>query len=333
MTRLVPTACVRLAALAAVPPAAASDGETFDWAWPVVSLPFSGAGTTVGRADDYALGCLAADPHGPDVVYAFIAPWTGEFRFDTCGSDYSAALFLFDAQRELLACNSMGNVADAECLDDAVIDGFPVMMGELIYVVIDSRDGTSGAYRLNIDGAAPWAAPCPASAFREGEDEPAPGSAEVNAGCASDGEAAWEPLHVGPGGASELCLTSGWRAEGDRDTDALWATVGPAGTVHLEVTARYGVQVLVLDGTTCEAVRGEEPQVLALRWVADRSTGALDLAAAPGSDILVRIGPGMTVPPWGLFPAVSEVVLRATGLDAPTGAAPLSWGAAKAMFR
>lgn len=333
MTRLLLPACILLAAFTAPRPAIATDGETFDEAWPIVMLPFSGAGTTVGRSDDYALGCLAADSHGPDVVYAFIAPWTGEFRFDTCGSDFSAALFLFDAQRRLVACNSLGNVADAACLDDAVIDGFPVAMGERLYVVIDSRDGTSGRYVLNIDGAEPWQAPCPAGAFVEGEAAPAPGAAEVNAGCAGAGEPAWEPLHVGPGGVSDLCLTSGWRAAGDSDADALWATVGPTGAVHLDVTARYGVQVLVLDGTACDAIRGEEPQVLGLLWVADRSTGALDITAAPGSDIVVRIAAGMQAPPWGVFPAVSEVVLHAAGLDVPTAGAPARWGAVKAQYR
>jgi hypothetical protein len=97
----------------------------------------------VGAGDDTAPSCQDLST-APDRAYAFVAPATGEYTFDTVGSRFDTVLYLLDE------CGG----AELACNDDAVdhqssLTG-TLQAGQRVIVVVDGYIQWEGDVRLNI---------------------------------------------------------------------------------------------------------------------------------------------------------------------------------------
>jgi hypothetical protein len=85
---------------------------------------------------------------GPEAVFAWTAPRTAQYSFDTVGSDFDTVLYLiFDAgvcPAPALDCNddTTGALAQLE---------FALTAGERVFVVLDTYAFETGAFELRID--------------------------------------------------------------------------------------------------------------------------------------------------------------------------------------
>jgi hypothetical protein len=114
------------------------------------------AGENAGLGDDFEPECYdggyADSTLGPseDVVYAWTAPASGCWSFDSEGSWYDTLLEVRDGCKGLsLGCND--NSAAEGGLSRLSLE---LDEGQEVVVIVDSYDGTFGAHQLNISEAA-----------------------------------------------------------------------------------------------------------------------------------------------------------------------------------
>ncbi len=97
-----------------------------------------------GALDDTQGTCTASV--GEDVAYAWIAPATGTFQFDTFNSNYDTVLYVLDGCGGAeLGCNDQAGGTDQSSLTLPVTAGVPYV------VVVDGWDGSTGLHDLNIN--------------------------------------------------------------------------------------------------------------------------------------------------------------------------------------
>lgn len=105
-------------------------------------------GTNEGAETDYVIDCGRLDG-GADVSFAWTAPSSGDWTFDTIGSDFDTMLAVFDGEcvgpTDRLACND-----DSEGLLSSVT--VTLDAGQVITVVVAGFDARTGDYVLNITG-------------------------------------------------------------------------------------------------------------------------------------------------------------------------------------
>jgi hypothetical protein len=105
------------------------------------------SGNTTGQGDNYR-ACSGAG--SPDVSYAWTAPATASFTFDTCSSSNR----LFDTTLTVLESTCTGK--QLACNDDGCNDGtflsrakVSLTKGETVIIVVDGN-GDQGSYSLSI---------------------------------------------------------------------------------------------------------------------------------------------------------------------------------------
>jgi hypothetical protein len=128
-------------------------GDTVATATPITALPFSGAGTTVGYANNYDAVCPYTNSTSPDVVYSFTPGVTCLLDITLCaGSLYDTKLYVLDAGLSVVACNDdfcPGYVSELVTANGTAV---PVTAGALYYIVVDGYGGASGTYTIDITG-------------------------------------------------------------------------------------------------------------------------------------------------------------------------------------
>ncbi len=122
--------------------------ETIDGAM----LPQALMGDMTGLFDDVIQSCGGGG--GEDSLYEFTAPADATFIFDTAGSGIDTTLSVIDG------CGG----PELACNDDVGMEltsqlSLPMTMGQTAIVVVDSFDGMSGAFNLNVTQLVPGACP------------------------------------------------------------------------------------------------------------------------------------------------------------------------------
>lgn len=104
--------------------------------------PFMHTGTTGGMVNDSTPSCTYSN--SPDVALAFTAPVDGNYAFDTDGTGWDTALYLY---------NGCGG-GELTCNDDAI--GLQsrvtasMTAGQTVIIVVDGYGTNGGNYRLNV---------------------------------------------------------------------------------------------------------------------------------------------------------------------------------------
>lgn len=82
---------------------------------------------------------------GPDIVYAWVPPFSGRWRISTAGSDFDTVLSVHsDNCQTELACNDDGPGDVSSVLDLELQEGVPVA------IAVESYDGQGGFFQLSI---------------------------------------------------------------------------------------------------------------------------------------------------------------------------------------
>ncbi len=117
------------------------------------SVPQTITGSTVGRPNSVrpTASTWCHDASAPDAGYAFTAPVSGDYVFDTYGSAFDTVLHVRDA-----TCRG----TQLACSDDTVVEQSEVTVtltaGQTVVIVVDgSKDANSGAFTLNVQRAVP----------------------------------------------------------------------------------------------------------------------------------------------------------------------------------
>lgn len=130
----------------------AGGGDDIAGAEVIALLPFSDVGTTVGFTDDYDETCVDATGAAPDVVYAYSPSVIESVDISLCGSSYNTHLWVYqNGEGGLVACNrySASCGGNQSAVEDVLM--FP---GNTYYIVIDGENGASGAFTIDVTGAA-----------------------------------------------------------------------------------------------------------------------------------------------------------------------------------
>ncbi|MBM4131030.1 hypothetical protein FJ250_08370 [bacterium] len=305
--------------------------ETFATALPVISVPFSDAGSTLGHGDDF-LECYAGGGTGaPDVVYAFVPPASGLYTFDLCGSAFDTKMYLFDQSRTLVACNDDFDPTYGEgepCFLNARLERFAADMGDTVFVVVDGYADLAGDYTLSITAADACEPVVPSPVLVEGEPALFTGQVdEFNCGCVCAGSAVYQRLNGDGSGQGSIALRIGWRDFGVRDHDWIELVSGSTGEIHVEFEAEVPARVIVWNVADCEFGEFESYAVNACEPF------SLDTTVMGRANFLIVVTATGPYPPHGLVPVESDAVLTVSGLDMTTATEVTSWGHLKGMFR
>lgn len=106
-------------------------------------------GTTVGAGDHRTSKCSTWGISGADVMHRWAAPATGDYRFDTAGSEFDTVLFALDG----CAADASERVCNDNNIGVSALSEFELTLeaGETIQLGIEGYKPTSaGAYRINI---------------------------------------------------------------------------------------------------------------------------------------------------------------------------------------
>ncbi|KYF71772.1 MXAN_6577-like cysteine-rich protein [Sorangium cellulosum] len=117
------------------------------------AVPQTITGSTVGRPDSVSATVTetCGDADSPDAGYAFTAPVTGDYVFDTFGSEFDTMLHVHDGvcRGPQLGCNDDTLTEDSEVT-------VSLEAGQTVVVVVDgARDSTPGAFTLHVRRAVP----------------------------------------------------------------------------------------------------------------------------------------------------------------------------------
>jgi hypothetical protein len=113
--------------------------DTIETAVPIDGLPYYTTGTTEGFNDDYDEVCSYSGSTAPDVVYSWVADFTGFVDIHTCESSYDTKLCVYQdvwTPGSYHACND----DNSDCpgpIYRSWIESMPVTAGKTYYVVVD----------------------------------------------------------------------------------------------------------------------------------------------------------------------------------------------------
>lgn len=125
-----------------------ADGDLAD------STGLVSTGSTAGRGNDYTASC-AASSNGQDLAFAWTAPSSGTYEFNTSGSGYDTALALRAAPATVIADACLESI-ELACNDDSIYGlqsqiTYTVTAGTQYLIVVDGFSSSSGGpYNLNI---------------------------------------------------------------------------------------------------------------------------------------------------------------------------------------
>ncbi len=301
-------------------------GDTIETATIIGALPYDTTGTTAGFVHNYDEICPYSGSTSPDVVYSWVATFTGAVDIETCNSGYDTKLYVYEnvyTPGAFYACND----------DDATCDGpayrsyihqMPVTTGNMYYIVVDGYGGDFGAYEFHVrevEGPVvcdPY--DCPPGAFNENEPDCFDGYIDAtNIGCNGP-----PYLFQYPPFPTDICGTSGnYDANGARDMD--W--------FEFTITEPMDLEVCVCASFTSRA------------WILDASPGCpspITIVTAPGPAgfkycIEAAVMPGtyyviISVDVWIGVPCGSPywATVKEAGI---TPVEDTTWGAVKALYR
>jgi len=150
-------------------------GDTIETCTMIAALPYYTTGTTAGYVHNYDEACPFAGSTSPDVVYCWVADFTGAVDIHTCESLYDTKIFVYEnvyTPGAYYACND-DNSNCPGAVYRSWIEEMPVTAGNIYYIVIDGYGGDFGDYLFNmyeVEGPVicdPYA--CPPGAFLENE--------------------------------------------------------------------------------------------------------------------------------------------------------------------
>lgn len=101
-------------------------------------------GTTVGMGNDWTPSC-GYSPSAPEYTYAWVAPSTRTWSFDTTGSSYDTILGAYAWDGTSLGCDDDGADTPRDSLLSLALEA-----GELVIISVDGYSASSGAYSLSI---------------------------------------------------------------------------------------------------------------------------------------------------------------------------------------
>ena len=299
-------------------------GDTIETAVLIEDLPYYTTGTTAGYINDYDEACPYGGSLSPDVVYEWIADFTGPVDILLCESDYDTKVYVYENEYTPgmpHACNDdNGNCPGPPYR--SWIEFMEVTEGNIYYVVVDGYGNDFGDYQFAMYET-PFAVECepecPPGAFDEGEPDCYDGYVdETNSGCQTPG--GWSQIELN----TFVCGTSGnYNDNTYRDMDWYEFTVDEDTSVDITLCADFPVRFWLLDGTDGCA---DPPMVLTDAIVANYE--------------LVSYA--------DLWPGIWWFAVSVDGwLDVPCGSAYVagifeygytpvletSWGAVKALYR
>jgi hypothetical protein len=235
-------------------------GDTIALAHVIPSLPYSDSGTTAGYTNDYDAVCPYTGSTSPDVVYRYVAPVTGTWDIDLCGSAYDTKLYVMDAAQAVLACNDDFYIGAPCGVYVSLIENFTFVAGSTYYIVVDGYGAASGTYFLALAGPLPPCdLVCPAGGYFIHEYEPPLVNDYVdnwNGGCNTPGH----PFQTIPSPIGQctivLCGVSGWYDSGvaNRDTDWYLLEMPVASPLEVTVDAEYATYIFDLGPQDCDNV-------------------------------------------------------------------------------
>lgn len=121
-------------------------GDVIETAFPVVSLPFAGSGTTEGFFDQYAEECNGRS-NASDVVYAYSPPGDVTVEIDLCNSCFDDRLYVYENSRNnMVACDDNGCWPSYR----GYIASVPMFAGNTYFIVVDGDYDARGTYQLDI---------------------------------------------------------------------------------------------------------------------------------------------------------------------------------------
>lgn len=256
-------------------------GDTFEDAT-LISLPYSGTGTTTGYTDDYNLDCNFLWGYNPEVVYTFVPQTTESWDIDLFGSSTGEMVFLFDVDQNFIDCHAFGNQDWTALWTDVTLDA-----GVTYFLVIKGYTYSEGEYQLEIRPHVPCAIDIPAGALPEGEpplvdfyDD------SYNGGCNS-------PAHGYPMQRlvpSTFHGISGW-FQGDteyyyRDTDYFTLTIPDSGSLTVWGDADYLTYMGEIAPLDCPTSVVVQPLLMG-----PCRTGEITFTGTPGAEVWLWVAP------------------------------------------
>jgi hypothetical protein len=282
----------------------------------MISLPYSGSGTTAGYSDDYDEVCPYSMSTSPDVVYAATPAADMAVNIDLLGSTYDTKVYVYDENLALVACND-------DFYPDYVskLENVALMGGVMYFVVIDGYGGDFGNYVLTIDTFEPCVVDCPALAELEGEPPLVNDYQDAhNGGCNS-------PDFGNPFGAITcewFCGVSGWylfQGSQYRDTDWYEIVVPADGFVEVIGDAEVATYMFELGPQDCGSVAVIQNVIMG-----PCNEATMVIPGAVGSTVWFWVGP-TTFDGSGEY----DYVLH-TNLQCIIATEPHSWSSVKSLF-
>ncbi len=290
-------------------------GETIETAVPIESLPFFDQGNTSDNINHYDVQCPYGGSLSPDVVFSYLPTEDGAVSVDLCGSGYDTAIWVFDADHNLIACND-DYYLDEECGNYcSFIESVDVLAGVPYFYVVDGYGSDSGDYTLAIDFVYP---PEPCDLICDGIDEGEPplvdGYSDLfNTGCNDEsGVFPFQALQGDNNGELDFCGKSGWYNTGGelRDTDWFTAIVGATGVVEWTADAEEECSMFQLGPLDCTEVG-----VLFSAVAGPCEPATLMLQGAPGEVLWLWVGPSVYAPPEGFEGNEFDYICFFVGLE------------------
>jgi len=304
-------------------------GDTIETATVITDYPYTITGTTTGFTDDYDEACPYEGSTSPDVVYLFTPEWQECYRLDLLGSAYDTKIYIYDEERNLVACND-DFYPDYTSLLETVM----MVPGETYSVVIDGYGGSHGEYILSMHHFVSCEVVCPPDAIDEGEPPLEDGVPDTyNSGCdGSSTDPAIVTLQGDATGFLPLCGRMGWITIDDevvQDTDWFRVTVGATGEIEGLGDAAPMVHVTVFEPGGCDG----------MQFVQDFTLGPcyereFTITGEPGQEYLFRVAMPISPPPCGGYtPAEEEYFIYFHGLQGSVGVEARSLSTVKGIFR
>jgi len=217
----------------------------------VIELPYYTTGTTAGFNNDYDEACPYTGSTSPDVVYMWIADFSGPVDIVLCESSYDTKVYVYEnvyTPGFPHACND----DNGDCPGPAFrswIRYMEVTEGLPYFIVVDGYGGDFGDYLFSMYET-PFALPCdvtcPPGAYDENEPDCYDGYVdETNSGCGG-----FPPVWQHTGLNTYICGASGNYDDNTyRDMDWYEFTLDEPKTVDITLCADFPVRFWIFDGS------------------------------------------------------------------------------------
>ena len=304
-------------------------GDTIETCTTIGGLPYYTTGTTAGFVHNYDEICPYSGSTSPDVVYCWVADFTGAVDIHTCESGYDTKLYVYEnvyTPGAYYACND----DNANCPGSAFrswIEQMPVTAGNTYYIVVDGYGGDFGSYLFNmyeVEGPVvcdPY--DCPPGAFLTNEPTCYDGYVDAtNIGC--NAVPPDPPIFQYPPFPTNICGESGnYDANTMRDMDWFEFTITEPMDLEVCVCAEFLARSWIVDGNSgCDfatvIVSGDGPAGYKF---------CIEAAVMPGTYYVI-----VSTTDWLGIPcgSVYWASVKEAGI---TPVEDTTWGAVKALYR